>query len=123
MNYRFSENEYPGIDAEIGIGNVLGDEDLFAEILVMFYEDHSKDSEKIQQAISTDDQTACKHLVHTLKGVSCSVGAMQLFELTKALDEAVSIEDTARYQQLYQPVAAELTKVLGGIEVRLSAQL
>ena len=118
-----SEDEYPGIDAEIGIGNVLGDEDLFAEILVMFYEDHSKDSEKIQQAISTDDQTACKHLVHTLKGVSCSVGAMQLFELTKALDEAVSIEDTARYQQLYQPVAAELTKVLDGIEVRLSAQL
>jgi HPt (histidine-containing phosphotransfer) domain-containing protein len=104
----------------VGVGNVLGDEDLFAEILVMFYEDHSNDSEKIQQAISDKDQAACKHLVHTLKGVSCSVGAMRLFELTKALDRAISMEDKTSYQQLYQPVALELVKIVAGIEIKLS---
>jgi diguanylate cyclase (GGDEF)-like protein len=118
-----SEDKYPGIDFQIGVGNVLGDEELFDEILVMFYEDHSKDSEKIQQAISSEDQAACKHLVHTLKGVSCSVGAMQLFELTKALDIAINLEDKVNYQRLYEPVATEILKVLSGIEVKLQAKL
>ena len=118
-----SNEKYPGIDFQIGVGNVLGDEELFDEILVMFYEDHSKDSEKIQQAISSEDQAACKHLVHTLKGVSCSVGAMQLFELTKALDIAINLEDKVNYQRLYEPVATEILKVLSGIEVKLQAKL
>jgi diguanylate cyclase (GGDEF)-like protein len=118
-----TEDKYPGIDFQVGVGNVLGDEDLFAEILVMFYEDHSNDSEKIQQAISNEDQAACKHLVHTLKGVSCSVGAMRLFELTKALDGAITVEDKASYQQLYQPVALELVKIVAGIEAKLADKL
>ena len=118
-----SEDKYPGIDFQIGVGNVLGDEDLFDEILVMFYEDHSKDSEKIQLAINSEDQAACKHLVHTLKGVSCSVGAMKLFEVTKALDIAINLEEKTNYQRLYEPVATEILKVLGGIEAILKDKL
>ena len=118
-----SEDKYPGIDFQIGVGNVLGDEDLFDEILVMFYEDHSKDSEKIQLAINSEDQAACKHLVHTLKGVSCSVGAMKLFEVTKALDIAINLEEKTNYQRLYEPVATEILKVLGGIEAKLKDKL
>ena len=118
-----TEEKYPGIDFKIGVGNVLGDESLFDEILIMFYEDHSKDSEKIQQAINSEDQPACKHLVHTLKGVSCSVGAMRLFELTKALDVAINLEERVNYQRLYEPVASEILAVLGGIEAKLSAKL
>jgi diguanylate cyclase (GGDEF)-like protein len=118
-----SEDKYPGIDFQVGVSNVLGDEELFSEILVMFYEDHFNDGEKIQQAISSEDQPACKHLVHTLKGVSCSLGAMRLFELTKALDGAISVEDKASYQQLYQPVALELVKIVAGIKVKLADKL
>lgn len=118
-----SEDKYPGIDFQIGVGNVLGDEELFDEILVMFYEDHSNDSEKVQQAINSEDQPACKHLVHTLKGVSCSVGAMKLFDLTKALDVAINLEEKENYQRLYEPVATEMLKVLGGIEAKLKDKL
>jgi diguanylate cyclase (GGDEF)-like protein len=118
-----TDDKFPGIDFQIGVGNVLGDEDLFAEILVMFYEDHSKDIEKIKQAIYSDDQPTCKHIVHTLKGVSCSVGAMRLFELTKALDVAINLEDKGGYQRLYDPVALEMLKVLGGIEAKLKDKL
>ena len=118
-----SEDKYPGIDFKIGVGNVLGDESLFEEILVMFYEDHSKDSEKILQAINSKDQPTFKHLVHTLKGVSCSIGAMELFELTKALDVAINLEEKTNYQRLYEPVATEILKVLGGIEAKLSDKL
>lgn len=118
-----SEEKYPGVDYQIGLGNVLGDDALFAEILVMFYEDHSHDKDKIQQAINSKDQNACKHLVHTLKGVACSVGAMQLFEYTKALDIVINLEDEDRYQQLFEPVSSELVKIFTGIELQLSDHL
>ncbi len=118
-----SDSDYPGIDYQIGVGNVLGDDSLFAEILVMFYEDHSKDKEKIQQAITDMDQSACKHLVHTLKGVACSIGAMKLFEYAKALDIAINLEEKVSYQQLFEPVASELVKVVTGIEANLSDKL
>lgn len=114
-----TEDEYPGIDYPIGVGNVLGDDDLFVEILTMFYEDHVKDIDKIQTAIDSKDQNACKHLVHTLKGVSCSIGAMQLFEYTKALDNAISLEQEGSYQEFFEPVSKELQKVCQGIEEKM----
>jgi len=114
-----TDEKYPGIDYQIGVANVLGDDDLFAEILTMFYEDHANDKEKIQLAIHSKDQTACKHLVHTLKGVACSIGAMNLFEYTKALDVAINSEDESDYQLLFEPVSAELTKIFIGIETQL----
>jgi HPt (histidine-containing phosphotransfer) domain-containing protein len=114
-----SNEKYPGIDYEIGVGNVLGDDSLFDEILVMFYEDHSIDKDKIQQAISNDDDDACKHLVHTLKGVASSIGAMKLFEYAKALDVAVNLADKASYQALFDSVSLELVKIINGIEEQL----
>jgi diguanylate cyclase (GGDEF)-like protein len=118
-----SGEKYPGIDYQIGVGNVLGDDSLFAEILVMFYEDHAKDKEKIQQAITNDDQDACKHLVHTLKGVACSIGAMKLFEYAKVLDVAINLAEKGNYQSLFNSTASELVKILSGIEAQLGDQL
>jgi len=123
LNTPPEEGKYPGIDYQVGVANVLGDDDLFTEILVMFYEDHSQDNNKIQQAINSKDQAACKHLVHTLKGVACSVGAMQLFEYTKALDAVINSDDEENYQQFFEPVSLELIKVFTGIESQLADQL
>lgn len=107
-----------GIDFEIGVNNVLGDEDLFKEILVMFYQDHKEDGDKIQSAIESQDFETLKHLAHTLKGVSCSVGAMQLFEITKELDTAVN-ERTDTVSELSLQLQPELSKVMKGIELHL----
>jgi diguanylate cyclase (GGDEF)-like protein len=118
-----ADEKYPGIDYDIGVNNVLGDDALFAEILVMFYEDHAQDKNKIQQAISDNDHSSIKHLVHTLKGVACSVGAMSLFNETKVLDIAVNENQQGQYQSLFEPVAFELDKVVCGIEEKLADKL
>ena len=117
------EEKYPGINYEIGVNNVLGDESLFADILVMFHQDHGEDHNNIQQAIDENDQQKIKHLVHTIKGVSCSIGAMDLFDLCKALDVAVSENNSDHYQVLFSPLKAELIKVTAGIELRLADKL
>ncbi|WDE09636.1 diguanylate cyclase [Thalassomonas haliotis] len=115
--------ELPGIDQKIGLGNVLGDESLFKEILVMFYQDHHEDKEKLQSALSAKDNVTTKHLAHTLKGVASSIGAMSLFERAKALDNAISGGDKDQYQLLFEEVAAELIRVMAGIEQELAEQL
>lgn len=114
---------FPGIDYDIGVGNVLDDDELFKEILIMFYEDHANDGDNIQKAIIDSDQDNCKRLVHTLKGVSCSVGAMNLFECVKLLDIAINENKEDEYQALLDLVKPEFNKVIEGIEVALADKI
>jgi len=110
-----AHNFYPGIDYQLGVNNVLGDDDLFKEILLMFYQDHGTDKEKIHEALSQHDIFAAKNLVHTLKGVACSIGAMQLFESTKKLDLAINEQRSDDYQELFKLVAEDLDTVVNGL--------
>jgi HPt (histidine-containing phosphotransfer) domain-containing protein len=111
--------KFPGIDYDIGLGNVLGDEELFKEIILMFYEDHSDDINKVQKAILQRDRDNCKRLVHTFKGVVCSIGAMTLFEKVKQLDIAINENNESEYQSLFDVVKPEFEKVIQGIETIL----
>ncbi|KGJ87669.1 diguanylate cyclase [Colwellia psychrerythraea] len=110
---------YDGIDFDIGVNNVLGDEALFKEILVMFYQDHHLDGQKLQSAILEQDIVTAKHIAHTLKGVACSVGAMDLFEVTKALDLAINENDKNDLDGLFSLLSPELNRVMKGIELHL----
>ncbi|MDO6426959.1 diguanylate cyclase [Thalassotalea sp. 1_MG-2023] len=117
------QGKYPGIEYEIGVNNVLGDEELFEEILVMFCQDHGKDKERIAQAIENNDYESLKSLVHTLKGVSCSIGAMSLYEYCKHLDVAINEHNSNQYNVLFSPVAEQLDIVVSGITAKLSDKL
>lgn len=112
----------PGIDYDIGVANVLGDDELYKEILVMFYEDHANDGDKLHKAIISNEKPSTKHLAHTLKGVACSIGAMDLFERTKELDNAINNDvDTSEIESLFtEGVAPELLKVFLGIKLYLN---
>jgi len=118
-----SESDFPGIDMQIGVENVLGDESLFQEILLMFYQDHKNDKENIQQALNINDFLLAKHLSHTLKGVAASIGATPLFEECKALDNALNEQEESQYQPLFERTAEQLTIVLRGIETKLADKI
>jgi diguanylate cyclase (GGDEF)-like protein len=110
---------YDGIEFDVGVKNVLGDKALFKEILVMFYQDHHLDGEKLKTAIESKDIASAKHLAHTLKGVACSVGAMDLFEATKALDIAINDNNHDDIDGLYSQLSPELNRVMKGIALQL----
>jgi len=114
-----SNQQFPGIDYDIGVESVLGDDELFKEILLMFHADHAKDAEKIQQALLGSNKEAYKRLVHTLKGVTCSIGAMNLFEKVKLFDTAINESKQDQYQQMLDAVKPELNKIITGIEKQL----
>jgi diguanylate cyclase (GGDEF)-like protein len=118
-NGEVSMIDYDGIDFTIGVNNVLGDEGLFKEILVMFYQDHHQDGQKLQQALENSDMETAKHLAHTLKGVACSVGSMDLFETTKALDLAINNNQQEEFDTLFTLLSLELTRVMTAIALKL----
>ncbi len=108
-----------GIDVNLGMGNVLGDENLYKEILKMFYQDHLNDAEKLTIAVENNDIKSSKHLAHTLKGVACSVGAMPLFEVTKLLDIAINEQQFDSLVPLLKDVVTELNLVMNDINEKL----
>jgi diguanylate cyclase (GGDEF)-like protein len=110
---------YDGIDFDVGVSNVLGDEALFKEILVMFYQDHHLDGDKLASAIQEQDIDSVKHIVHTLKGVACSVGAMDLFEVTKVLDAAINKDKREEFEYLFSKLSPEISRVMQGIKLQL----
>lgn len=115
---------FPGIDVTLGMKNVLDDESLFKEILVMFYQDHHQDVDKLRTALSTDDQAASKHLAHTLKGVASSIGATTLFNAAKILDNAINTgEPQKELMKYFDLLAVELNKVLAGIYQQLKDKI
>lgn len=115
---------FPGINIALGMKNVLDDEALFKEILVMFYQDHGDDVEKLRSALSAGDNIASKHLAHTLKGVASSIGATTLFEKTKILDDAINKQaENEALMRHFDYVAVELNKVLSGIYVELKDKI
>lgn len=108
-----------GIDVKLGMNNVLGDEKLYKDILMMFYQDHCDDAVKLEIAIKNNDIEGSKHLAHTLKGVACSVGAMTLFDVTKRLDIAINEQQFGSLALLLTDVVSELELVISNIKDEL----
>jgi HPt (histidine-containing phosphotransfer) domain-containing protein len=111
---------FDGIEYTIGLNNVLGDESLFEEILMMFYQDHHQDGEKLSIAIKNQDIAEAKHIAHTLKGVACSIGAMNLYEATKALEHGINDNQSQNCEKLLINVLPELNIVINGIALQLN---
>jgi len=112
--------DYPGINTSTGINNVLGDNDLFEQVLQMFIEDHAQDGENLAKAFADNDIARMKHLAHTLKGVSSSIGAMSLYKVTKVLDEAINDQNFTEVELLIPPVSEKLNEVTEGIKAKLT---
>ena len=112
-------SSFEGINFNIGMDNVLGDEGLFKEILVMFYQDHHLDGKKLEKAVKDKDMDTLKHIVHTLKGVASSVGALDLFKVAKVLDIAVNEGNKAQVELLLLELLPVLDSVMEGIASNL----
>lgn len=111
-----------GIENSVGLSNVLGDESLFEEILIMFYQDHNEDAIKLQKAIENQDTASLKHIAHTLKGVSSSVGALELFSKVKDLDLAITENRNEVFNRLLSEMLPVFDKVMQSIKTNINIE-
>lgn len=84
-----------GINSKIGLDYCCGDEDFYLEMLRMFYGQSVEKREEIISLYEDENWEDYAVKVHALKSTSLTIGAEELSERAKALEQAGKKEDVA----------------------------
>lgn len=103
------------VDMDIGLKLVGGNKKLYVELLNEFIQEHEHFSVNTQKALKEDDDEAARISIHTLKGLSGTLGAMHLHTAAKALEAAIKGKMDIRYD-LLQEVELELEKLTNNVQ-------
>ncbi|MCF6345466.1 MAG: response regulator [Thiomicrorhabdus sp.] len=104
-----------GVNTELGLKRVGGDQALYLKILTKFREGQSHVLDEVQQALHKADRDKAKRIVHTLKGLAGSIGAEALQQDALALEQAIQAESEPSL--LLDALRIQLNKVLGALAV------
>jgi len=101
-------NELPGIDLSTGLRYTGGNKQFYLSLLSGFAKRHANTEQQLRQNLAKEEHDKAVRLVHTLKGLSATIGANQLHEL------AVQLEAQLRDKQptlALEKMLTELEKV------------
>lgn len=113
-----------GIDEAMGLRYSAGDKSVFRKILQKFAENHATSIDEVVNAIACQNFIGAKHILHTLKGLAGSLGAVALHGHIVRLDELLaeqnaSIESSSTFKRLISLCDQELNRVIGSIQTNL----
>lgn len=91
----------PYIDLAKMLDYLSGDEDAVRMLLEVFIHDHSDDGIKLRQVLNEDHQRA-QLIVHSLKGVSGSLGAMPLHYISSEIERLIKDKQKISESKLAQ---------------------
>ncbi|MCT4544626.1 MAG: response regulator [Vallitalea sp.] len=93
MSMNSVENELelniPGLDAEMGLKRVLGKKKSYINLLRKYISEQKYIFVQIDKMLSEGDWSSAERLVHTLKGVSGSIGAIVIQKKAANLENAI----------------------------------
>jgi signal transduction histidine kinase/DNA-binding response OmpR family regulator len=105
-----------GIDVQAGISQAGGKTVLYQKVLTMFVADRSNSVGIIREALALEDFDAAHIEVHTLKGLAATIGAMELSERAKKLEQSIGRQQGNDQVTELAAVAEELQRVLSLIK-------
>ncbi|MFL6699090.1 MAG: response regulator [Vitreoscilla sp.] len=113
----------PGIDAERVIADLGGDVALYEKMLTMFRDSERDFPERLREALRHGTREQIIRVVHTLRGVSGSLGMRDLFALASSLESALSADagDSAP-EELVHEVGAMLDTVIAELDQLFDAR-
>ncbi|MEX2327047.1 MAG: response regulator, partial [Pseudomonadales bacterium] len=77
----------PILDRESGLANVNGNEKLYEKLLGEFCQDHGGDAVRIRMLYEAGELAGMSRIVHTLKGLTQTIGAELCSQAVKGLDK------------------------------------
>jgi polar amino acid transport system substrate-binding protein len=107
--------DMPGIEAETGLVRAGGNRALYVDLLAKFNRDFADATSQIQSALNGGEHELAQRLVHTVKGVSGSIGALDLENAASELDTAIRQEATSCLENLLSQFDTALNIVLDSI--------
>jgi HPt (histidine-containing phosphotransfer) domain-containing protein len=88
----------------------------YARLLRLFAKDHAGDMDKVRQSLQEGDREAAERVVHSLKGVSGTLGVHEVYplvvELNKLIRSTVTVDELLA---AIPAVEAALLSVCSGI--------
>ena len=106
----------PGVDVEFALENLNGGSDLYVRILRKFAQHHADDIRRLRGYVVTGELDMAHQLAHALKGVSGTLGFMQLQRAASELVTGLRSGLTpARREILLSAIAAAHAEVMGAI--------
>ena len=107
--------DLPGIDTVLGRKRVAGNRKLYLKLLRDFHRDYPVAVRTIQEAIDGKRDEEALRLAHTLKGVSGSLGAMDLYAATEEVETALKAGDPGKAIACLPRVEERLQTVIFGL--------
>jgi HPt (histidine-containing phosphotransfer) domain-containing protein len=80
--------QLPGLDVSRGLAALRGNNIKYLNLLRQFVASHADDMSPLAALLAADDRAAARHLAHTLKGVSATLGAGQIADPARRLEVA-----------------------------------
>ncbi|MDR3171834.1 MAG: response regulator [Treponema sp.] len=106
-------------DQQAGLHNIGGNEGLYWRILNIFRKEHSRDVQKIRDALEMEDQVLAHRLAHTLKSSAGLLGSERVKQSAQVIEKALAenrwAEAQAGLPQLEEDMDA-LLHVLGPVD-------
>ncbi|OGT20396.1 MAG: hypothetical protein A2V90_09090 [Gammaproteobacteria bacterium RBG_16_57_12] len=107
----------PGLDLVVGLKSVGGNSRLLRKLLVEFFRDHAGDAQIIHQALERGDLPLAQRIAHTLKGISGSIGAMDLHSAARALDTALKTGTANSDPDLLAALESTFSSLMSGLTI------
>jgi two-component system sensor histidine kinase/response regulator len=104
--------DMPGIDVKKGLARAGGNRVLYKDLLARFLQDYADATSRIKDAADNDDSQRFRHLVHTIKGVSGSIGAVDLERTASDLETGADQKDGGGIEHLIDRFNTALMIVL-----------
>jgi signal transduction histidine kinase/CheY-like chemotaxis protein len=99
------------LNMKTGLAQVMNDPSLYMDLLISFVKKYRGWPADIKIAFDDRDLEKCRHLVHTLKGVSGNLGMEKLFSLSVRLELSIRGNEISSVQQLLSEIEGETTIV------------
>ena len=107
------------IDPVVGLGYCMNDEELYYDILQTYYEQGNSYREKLEELYRQSEWKDFAIIVHAIKSTSLNIGAAEMSELAKAMEEFAKADECEKLQNgwqefidLYQQVLAQAEEIL-----------
>ncbi|MCK5684781.1 cache domain-containing protein, partial [bacterium] len=105
-----------GIDLKTGLKNLAGGEKKYLKILKDFHTDYIEIADEMQSELEGKNLDYVKRTIHTIKGISGTIGAKALYEVSIEMDALIGQNNLDGFKGLHERFKEELAIVQDAIE-------
>ena len=115
-NYKMNFNLLKNIDYNDALERVGDDIELYVELLRDFTENYSNTGNTYIEFLKNKDIDGALRVIHTVKGLTGTLGAKELSTITKELEQAIKSRDTNLVKKIHPTFKRELESIVESME-------